>query len=55
MNSENKSRAVALMIEVWISDAFAHKLQNRKIASMVQGHVYLLESDDRIMVRKTDS
>ena len=46
---------MAAMNEVWYSDAFAHKLQNRKIASVVQGHVYLLESDDRITVRKTDS
>ena len=55
MNSENKSQLVAVMNEVWYSDAFAHKLQNRKIASVVQGNFYLLESDDRITVRTTDS
>ena len=55
MNSENKSQLVAVMNEVWYSDAFAHKLQNRKIASVVQGHVYLLKSDDKITVRKPDS
>ena len=43
MNSENKCQLVDVMNEVWSSDAFAHKLQNRKIVSVVQGHVYLLE------------
>ena len=47
MNSENKSQLTAVMNEVWYADAFAHKLQNRKIVSVVQGHFYLLESDDK--------
>ena len=54
MNSENKSQLVHVMNEVWCSDAFAHKLQNRKIVSMVQGYVYLLESEDAITMRKTE-
>ena len=47
MNSENKSQLIAVMNEVWYADAFADKLQNRKIVSVVQGHFYLLESDDK--------
>ena len=37
------------------SDAFAHKLQNRKIMSVAQGHVYLMENGDGITMKKTDS
>ena len=54
MNSENISQLVHVMNEVWCSDAFAHKLQNRKIVSVVQGHDYLLETEDGITVRKTE-
>ena len=56
MNSENKCQLADVMNEVWSSDAFAHKLQNRKIVSVVQGHVYLLESEDAygMTVRKTE-
>ena len=54
MNNENKSKLVHVMNEVWCSDDFAHKLQNRKIVSVVQGHVYLLEGEDGITVRKTE-
>ena len=56
MNSENKSQLVAVMNEGGTQpDAFAHKLQNRKIASVVQGHDYLMENDDGITMKKTDS
>ena len=54
MNSENKSLLVNVMNEVWSSDAFAHMLQHRKIVSVVQGYVYLLESEDGMTVRKTE-
>ena len=53
MNSQNKSLLVNVTNEVWSSDAFAHMLQNRKIVSVMQGYVYLLESEDGMTVRKT--
>ena len=42
------------MNEVWSSDAFAPKLVQRKVVSVVQGRSYLLESDDGISVKKTE-
>ena len=54
MNSENKSQLVDVMNKVWCSDALAHKLKKRKIVSVVQCHVYVVESDDRIIVKKTE-
>ena len=54
MNNENKSQFAHVMNEVWCSDAFAHKLQNRKIVPVVQGLVYLLEGEDGTTVRKTE-
>ena len=53
MNSENKSQRVAVMVLSQMP--LAHKLQNRKIASVAQGHVYLMENDDGITMKKTDS
>ena len=53
-NSQNKSQLVDVMNEVWSSDAFAPKLVQRKVVSVVQGRSYLLESDDGISVKKTE-
>ena len=53
-NSQNKSQLLDVMNEVWSSDAFAPKLVQRKVVSVVQGRSYLLESDDGISVKKTE-
>ncbi len=50
MNSQNMD----VMHEVWCSDAFAPKLVQRKVVSVVQCHSYLLESDDGITVKKIE-
>jgi len=54
MNSQNKSQLVDVINEVWCSGAFAPKLVQRKVVAVVQGHSYLLESDDGITVKKTE-
>jgi len=54
MNSQNKSQLVDVMNEVWCSGAFAPKLMQRKVISVVQGYSYLLESDDGITVKQTE-
>ena len=40
--------------DVWCSDSFTPKLVQRKGVSVVQGHSYLLESDDGMTVKKTE-
>ena len=48
--TRNKSQLVDVMNEVWCSDDFAPKFVLRKGISVVQGHSYLLESDDSITI-----
>ena len=53
--SQNKSQMMDVMNEVWCSDAFALKLELKKVVSVVQGHFHLLQSDDRITVKNRDT
>ena len=40
------------MNEVWCSDALASKCVLREVLSVLQGHNYLLESDDGITINR---
>ena len=50
--TQSKSQLVDVMNEVWCSDAFAPKFVLREVLSVLQGHNYLLESDDGITINR---
>ena len=43
-----------VMYHVWSSDIAAPKLVNRKVMAVVQGHCFLLETEDGKVVKETE-
>ena len=48
----NKSQMVDVMNEVWCSYDFAPKFVLREVLLVLEGHNYLLESDDGITINR---
>ena len=54
MNDDNKSQLADIIHRVWSSDISAPKLMNRKVMTVVQGHCFLLETEDGKAVKETE-
>ena len=54
MNDHNKTQLAQILSDVWSDNDFASQLIQRKLVVVVEGHAYMLSTDDGTTIKKSE-